>query len=298
MKATTTFYFMRKFWIVLPIVLLFSSCQTGKKTSDESSEVSGEGITVPFTSEDSVQTEVAPVLVIDTIPISADNSFDDFFYNFISDSTFQRKRIDFPLYQYKENNTQKITAQQWKFDPIFVDIPIYTVIYDRLEDLEQEKASTSETVQVEWIYLKKKQMKQYTFHRKKGVWYLESIQTVATSKGNEGDGEDFLDFYIRFASDSVFQAERLAHKVKYVTTNPDDEFDILETTLLDGQWFAFKPPISPDILTNIRYGQPNDFSSKEKIIEFKGMGNGFNNLLKFEKVRGIWKLVRFEDASD
>lgn len=49
-------------------------------------------------------------------------------------------------------------------------------------------------------------------------------------------------FYERFSRDSLFQQERLHEPLYFVTADPEDEFQILETTLEPGQWFAFRPP--------------------------------------------------------
>ena len=110
--------------------------------------------------------------------------------------------------------------------------------------------------------------------------------------------EDFFEFYERFANDSVFQLSRLHEPLKFVTADPEDEFQILETTLEAGQWFAFQPVLPRENLTNVNYGQNENVHSNTKVIEMKGFGNGFNNTLYFERRHGLWKLMQFEDLSD
>jgi hypothetical protein len=56
--------------------------------------------------------------------------------------------------------------------------------------------------------------------------------------------------------------------------DPDDEFSILETTLGISQWFAFKPDLPTDRLTNINYGQANDGRSRRKILKVNGFQDG------------------------
>ena len=82
-----------------------------------------------------------------------------------------------------------------------------------------------------------------------------------------------------FANDSVFQLSRLHEPLKFVTADPEDEFQILETTLEAGQWFAFQPVLPRENLTNVNYGQNENVHSNTKVIEMKGFGNGFNNTL-------------------
>ena len=96
----------------------------------------------------------------------------------------------------------------------------------------------------------------------------------------------------------MVQRSRLHNTLTFVTSDPEDEFQILETTLDEGQWFAFRPPMMKDRLTNVHYGQSENKDSDTKIVEFKGFGNGFNNTLYFKRRHGIWKLMEFEDLSD
>ena len=53
-----------------------------------------------------------------------------------------------------------------------------------------------------------------------------------------------MEFFARFATDSLFQSSRIAHPLIFVTSDPDDDFSILETSLDLNQWFAFKPDTS------------------------------------------------------
>lgn len=71
----------------------------------------------------------------------------------------------------------------------------------------------------------------------------------------ENENEDFVEFFGHFATDSIFQSRRIRQPLVFVTTDPDDDFSILETTLDLNQWFAFKPALPADKLSNINYGQ-------------------------------------------
>ena len=119
-------------------------------------------------------------------------------------------------------------------------IHIYTVLFDKAEDMEMEKDTGLTSVKIEWIYLKKGKIKRYSFERLKGLWKLEAIDFADMPRADTGK-EDFFEFYERFANDSVFQLARLHEPLKFVTSDPEDEFQILETTLEAGQWFAFQP---------------------------------------------------------
>lgn len=286
---------MKKLFFGCCLLMLMVACEGGKKKIDPFETLTGQ-IDSLKVHTDSVHVDTA-LVVEDVIPPSADESFADFFYNFASDEKFQLSRIVFPVSTYKGDKIVRIPKEEWQHDYLFSRDPAYTVLFDREEDMEMEKDTSMRSVQVDIINLVRSQIKRYYFQRKKQSWFLEAINLQRLVHETDGE-EDFMQFYEKFSSDSVFQAERLADPLGFVTADPDDEFQILETTLEPGQWFAFRPPMMAGKLTNVHYGQKEDLHSDSKIVEFKGFGNGFSNTLYFERRGGIWKLIQFEDLSD
>lgn len=274
-----------------------ASCGGGKKRMDPF-----EALTKQM---DSVQQPVAvdtlpavqELVKEEPVPVTADESFADFFYNFASDESFQRSRIVFPISYYKGDQVIRTTKEDWTFDPLFSHYPAYTALFDNEEDMEMEKDTSVHSVQIDWMYLADRKIKRYYFERINNSWFLEAIN-MENLPLSEDDGEDFFSFYLEFSSDSLFQQQRMHHPLAFVTADPEDEFQIIETTLDAGQWAAFRPPLVKGWLSNVHYGQPDALSSNHKIVEFKGFGNGFNNALYFERRRGEWRLVKFEDLSD
>lgn len=286
---------MRKLFYGVLLLLLVSACQGNKSKVDPFSQLTNQ-IDSISENADSISDSI-PAEEENIIPPSADESFADFFYNFALDNELQKSRIIFPLSFYKDNKKEIIQKNQWVHDPMMSKLPSYTVFYDIASQMEMEKDTTINSVKIEWIYLKKNKVKTYYFERLKGLWKLEAIDYKDMAK-SEGEKESFYDFYKKFAVDSLFQQDRIDSPLKFVTVDPDDEFQILETTLEQGQWFAFKP-ILPDVyLTNVLYGQRLSPKSNTKVMELKGFGNGFNNTLYFERRNGKWKLTQFEDLSD
>ena len=145
-------------------------------------------------------------------------------------------------------------------------------------DLVGDTSLTS--VQVEWIFVKTRMMKKYYFERIKGAWILEAINLRPIERD---ENEDFVEFFGHFATDSLFQSQRVCEPLAFVTTDPDDDFSVLETTLDLNQWFAFKPALPAERLSNI--------------MALKGIGNGFSNILYFRRKAGEWELYKFEDVS-
>lgn len=267
----------------------------GQKNRD----VSADDSAVMVDTNEVVREEEPDLLVVaeEVIPATADESFADFFYNFASDKDFQLNRIVTPLPFYEGERVERFTRGSWRFDPMFSREEVYTVLFDTEEDMELEKDTSAHSVQVDWLYLEDRKIKRYYFERKQDSWFLEAIN-IEKMKKEEDEKEDFFDFYRKFVADSIFQRRRLNDPLLFVTADPEDEFQIIETILDEGQWFAFRPPMPRNRLTNIRYGQKDVPDSRAKIVEFKGFGNGFSNVLHFHCRQGIWKLIKFEDLSD
>ena len=230
----------------------------------------------------------------DPQPIQADESFDDFIYNFASDDVLQRQRVKFPLPYYNGDEKSNIEERNWKHDDLFTKQHYYTLLFDREEDMDLVGDTSLTSVQVEWMFVKTRMVKRYYFERIKGAWILEAINLRPIE---QSDNENFVEFFGHFATDSLFQSQRVREPLAFVTTDPDDDFSILETTLDLNQWFAFKPVLPVDRLSNINYGQRNDDDSPTKILALKGIGNGFSNILYFRRKAGEWELYKFEDTS-
>ena len=285
---------MKKLIVGFCLLGCMASCGGGKKNTDAQVE--------PVEPIDSTEI-VADTLYVEEVeeeqivPVSADESFADFLYNFALNEKLQLRRILFPLPYYTDNRKDTIAKEQWTHDPLFSQQEFYTMLYDNLDDAELEKDTASTSVRIEWIDLKAKKMKRYYFERLYGWWKLEAIDDASMPKANTSQ-EDFYTFYERFANDSVFQRSRVVDPLPFVAPDPEDDFQMLETTIGKEQWFSFQPKLPQDVLTNINYGQRLEQNSRTRIIELRGFGNGFNNTLYFKCRNGEWKLTRFEDMSN
>lgn len=292
---------MKKILLGCCVLVLLVSCGGQKKQSSVPSvgsfSVGAENDTTLLSDNKDESDDDTLIVVEDFIPAAADATFLDFLYNFASDEDFQLSRIIFPLSFYNDTTVERLTEEGWHFDPLFSNDNVYTVIFDKEEDLELEKGESFISVQLDWIYLKDRHIKRYYFELKDDLWYLEAVNKENISRLDNG-AEDFYDFYMNFATDSVFQSERLSNPLLFSTVDPEDEFSVLETTLEVGQWFAFRPPMPSVRMSNIRYGQSETLESNTKVVEIKGFGNGFNNTLYFRRISGKWKLVKFEDLGD
>ena len=280
---------MRKTILWALAALAVSACGQKKTTLDPFDQLTS------MVDSAAQKADTVPLPVVEEIkPIEADELFDDFIFNYAQDHELQLQRTKFPLPYYKEDSPLKIEKAFWKHDDLFSKENAYTLLFDNEEQMELVGDTTLMSVQVEWIYLKTRTIKKYYFEKLKGVWMLEAInlRKMATD-----EPADFIAFYTRFATDSLFQQKHIAPRLQFVTIDPDDEFSILETTLDAGQWTAFSPQLPKERLSNIDYGQHISSQSHTRILKINGIGNGYSNLFYFRRQGESWELYRYEDTS-
>jgi len=229
-------------------------------------------------------------------PKEVDDSFDDFIYRFATDQRMQLRRVKFPLSVYDRNEPVKIESENWVHDSLFTSDDSYTILFDDEDDMYLEGDTSATSVQFEWLYLNDQKVKKYYFERIEGKWMLEAVN-IRDLEDDDGESVDFIQFYEQFASDSIYQFNHVADPLTFVTVDPDDEFSIIESFIDAEQWPAFRPSIPTDKISNISYGQKMNRSSVKKILKVNGLDNGFSNIFYFRKIRGEWKLYRYEDTS-
>jgi hypothetical protein len=257
---------MKKIIAGVMLLALFVSCKDKKSKIDPFAPITNLVDSALHRKDTvAVPVETGPV------PTEADESFNDFIYAYASDDQFQHQRTVFPLPYYNGEVPSKIEERFWKHDDLFTRQPYYTLLFDKEEDMDIVGDTSLKSVQVEWIYMKTQMVKKYYFQRKKGCWMLEAINLRPINKSED---EHFVEFFERFATDSLFQCERIRQPLVFVTNDPDDD----------------------DRLSNINYGQSNRDNSATKILALKGIGNGFSNVLYFQRRGGQWELYKFEDT--
>lgn len=282
---------MRNLILGAATLLLLASCNGKKSKIDPFSPLTNL-VDSANESTDSISTDS-----IEEIPQAtrADETFNDFIFTFASDKAMQEKRIHFPL-TFKNNKfTSQIEKRFWKNDNLFTKQSFYTMLFDNEADMDLINNKSLRSAQFEWIFMKAKLIKQYNFKKNKGAWMLESIN-LKPIETNES--ENFIEFFHKFANDSIFQRSRTHTPLAFVTTDPDDDFSILETTMEINQWFAFEPSLPKERLSNINYGQKNTCQSNIKVLSIRGVDNGFSNTLYFRRIGKEWEFYKFEDLSN
>lgn len=271
--------------VALAIIFSTTACRDNKPVVADSTMV---GDTIdPLSTIDTLETMIEQ----QPMPKAADELFDDFFFNFAGNKKLQRKRIVFPLPVYEDGKqVQTLTSRQWKIDHFFMRQEYYTLIFDSKRQMNVVKDTAIKHVVVEKIRLSDERVKQYVFDRIDGLWKLTSIVNKSIHSGYNAS---FLAFYNHFSTDSVFQAASLDESVTFTAPDPDDDFGSITGTMLPEQWDAFKPTFFPKgTIYNILYGQHYN-EGTHKIFLVRGISNGLEMEMVFNKRHGKWKLSSF-----
>lgn len=281
-------------YIIIILLTLITSCNTGTKQREmEKRKLELRLDSMQRAQDDSLKTAA---LEKRRLPSAMDGSFADFLYAFAESRATQQARTSFPLPFIKDNNdTTYIYREKWQYNPLFSTIDNYTIIRESINDEEEDHSGRAV---LEWLYLHNKDVVAYHFNKINGAWMLTRLEEKKIYKEDNHDTENFLDFYLRFSTDTAFQSTRLASPLKLITFDPEDEFSIIETSIAPEEWPAFRPELPGQVITNIDFCTNHKSDSDCKIFEIKGFSNGFDNLLWFRLVDGLWKLEQFEDLSD
>ena len=148
------------------------------------------------------------------IHTEADELFDDFFFTYASDSILQKQRTKFPLPYYIGDSAIKIQEGHWEYQRLFPDENFYTLLFDREEDMDLVGDTSLNSVQVEWFDLNSRLSRKLYFERIRGIWMLEAVNERAMHRGENGG---FVDFYSRFAQDSLYQSSHISHSRIHVS---------------------------------------------------------------------------------
>lgn len=223
------------------------------------------------------------------MPKAADELFDDFFFNFAANKRLQSMRIAFPLFVVSNGDTTKINKDEWKTDNFFMHQEYYTLIFDNQRGMENAKNTNVSHAVVEKIHLNKNTVEQYHFDRLNGEWMMTQIDK---STIDDNTNASFLKFYSQFVKDEEFQIESINEELLFSGPDPDDDFSTIEGILVPEQWPSFAPVILPDgLIYNIKYGE-STVGSNQKIFVIRGIANGLETEMTFQKKQGKWYLCK------
>ena len=261
------------------LVALFAvSCKSDKPAP--SSAPTADTLVAVCDSLPSDTTSIAP-------PKKADGLFDDFVYSFMRNPKFQKQRVKFPLKVVDHGKVSQLSAKEWHYDKMYLSNDVYTTIFDSEQSIKAEKDTSLDSVAVEWVYLKRREVKQFRFHRLQGEWYLTEIVKHALS---ENINSDFYLFYDKFSADQAYQLRHVNSTISFKTFD-EDNFAPIEGVLDAQQWPDFRPELPKGTITNINYGQHYG-NGKRRVLMVCTPSGGMGCSLTFERKKSGWMLVK------
>lgn len=241
-----------------------------------------------LTAEEEAEEEFEELVSEQPMPVSAEELFDDFLFNFASNRRLQLERIAFPLLVNSGQKVDTIRKADWEMEHFFMHQGEYTLIFDSEEQMELVKSTDVSEAIVEKIFLSDAFVRQYLFSRRNGRWMLNEIRNQTLPRNPNAS---FLEFYQQFVSDSVFQHESLSEEIDFVGPDPDDDFAQMEGVITPDFWDAFAPELPSRIIYNVVYGQ-QDADAHMKIFVIRGISNGQEIEVTFVRRNGRWKLKK------
>jgi hypothetical protein len=222
-----------------------------------------------------------------------DTSFDDFMFAFTHSDRLQSKRIVWPLaYTDADGDTRNLNSFNCASEFRFLKGEFYTVMYGDKNQVEMQKSELQDSlVVVERIDLLEEKLRTFEFQLLSGKWKLTSMRDIVF---HESDIFDFLTFYARFSSDSVYQQAHVEQPLKVMVLDPEEDDAYIEGTINAEQWRFFCPDVPQGIISNIRYGVQK-YNSKQMILQKSGSSNGLQELFFFTKEENEWWLTRYEN---
>ena len=275
----------RLLFLALASVLLMISCGGKQTAAPEETPVD----TVDSVVHDTLEVDTLEQLITETpMPRAADELFDDFLFNFSANRNLQMERVAFPLPVIRNGQVKNMGKNEWKMERFFMRQDFYTVLFDDENQMELVRDTSVSQAIVEKVYFNTGAVMQYKFRRVKGAWMLLEIETEPISSNHNAS---FLEFYHKFVTDSLFQAESLSSTVLFFGPDPDDDFARMEGILTPDTWPAFAPELPDRMIYNIVYGKPSR-QSEQKIFVMRGIANGLEVEMTFRCIEGNWKLTK------
>lgn len=227
------------------------------------------------------------------MPASADELFDDFFFNYAASDSLQRARTVFPLPVSGAGAVDTVGEADWTPERFFMRQGYYTLIFDSYKQKEIVKDTAVCRVTVKKITFSEGTERRYIFLRSGGLWRMVGIDDVPL---DEDENAAFIAFFHHFATDVTFAAASLCDPVLFEGPDPDDDLATIEGVITRDTWPAFAPDLPSDMMYTISYTSENATMSPAdigtKIFVFRGISNGFEVELSFKRVGGRWLLMK------
>lgn len=282
---------MRKgFWVFMPMLMVMVACGQGR-TERGFSEVDSlpdadtlaEDTSFFFDDEDDG-------LTLGEREVEA---FSDFIYAFTHNGRFQAERIRFPLpvRDIDGSETRITSGKRFRSEFLIPNNDYYTLILGDMNQMDDYQNDSSLTdVAFQFLSLADLRVDSYNFKRTDGRWFLEN-----RSKSHvDAQLIDFMHFYHRFITDSIFQQESLSRNLSLAIEESEDSEEEISGTIDPDQWPAFRPEMPSGEFVNIDFGQSYPNPGRIHLLKC-GISNGMLDIFTFQRDGEQWKLISYEN---
>jgi hypothetical protein len=212
--------------------------------------------------------------------------FQDYLYNILfplGDSSYYFEQIQFPLMV----NGTEISREEWKPFYQLTQNEYFNRIYSDTAGIYNipDPTGISETFVLNYTGNK---ILKFEFKPYKESWRMTSI--ITDYKGSLPDSE-FMEFLIKFSTDSIFQKQRIKYPFQDCTFFPGEEPN---TTLIQSGNWNYTSLFKEEVLYSTHLIDEN---SKFRIFNSAGIGCGIAVVHVFEKIAGKWYLTKSENYS-
>ena len=214
------------------------------------------------------------------------------FFNYAANVDVQRARTIFPMV-YEDNGLEVFieNKKEWKRESFFMADGYYTILCQDQKQLKMIGDTTTSEVTVQKLSFTEDEVREWYFSRIRGKWCLRSIHVKDMS---ETPDYEFLQFYNKFATDTLHQESYLAQYVTFKGPDPDEDFSTMEGDIMREQWPMFKPWLPENEFYCIRYGKKNNIASDKRYFFIRGISNGIQTDLVFIRKGKTWELIKVE----
>jgi len=266
--------------IKIIVILILTSCQTKTKENSGNSKDS-----IKTIESEIAQPTDEPIEAVDDKKIT-EETFMDFFENFMWNSDFQNERIVFPInYQGK----QLVSQQDWEFNR-FYTVKSYMPILHADTISYFDKDVSNSLLKMSIVSFINQESDNYNFKKTGGVWKLVRVETQPIDSLND---IDFVDFIKQFSSDSLYQKEHVVFPIPNYHVDYDNDYETLYDTIKSDNWRFFQLENDLEGIMTLNENVDSDY----RLIFFRGIENGIHVKYTFRKIGDYWKLIKLEDYS-
>ena len=222
-----------------------------------------------------------------------DGVFNDFLFAYLHSRILRKERTAMPLrLEHADRPTEVLDEFDAEFEFSFLSGEYFTTLYGNASQMQaedDEELEEDSIVSLQRINLNDGTIRNFLFQRENGRWQLDAIREATFA---DDALSDFLTFYARFCTDSLFQKQSIANPLHIVVQDPDDEEANIDGIIDADQWQTFCSEVPSGIISNIRKGQ--HYGGHRLVMRKSGLSNGLQEIFTFAKERAGWRLMKYE----